>query len=301
MPLPGTERYDRVKEYEIYDAPEVERPDDHPDAWIVSAEHTVPILFQFERARILCWWLSIDFSWVYIHARQLRTRPIRDVKSGVKFGISLVFATAMPFKRRRMRNNKRLLHATQSEYAAQFLQRDMGIQSRRLSDYISNIGRLEKQSSSKTARQPVIAYNPAKGQEWTARVIARAPAHWHFLPLVDMSKDEFAAALGRSSIYLDLGFHPGKDRIPREAALAGAVVVVARRGSAAFQEDMPLPERFKIELVSGWEQSALQLLTDCLERNTEAHAEQEPYRAAIRGERDRFDEEVSALFGLPAS
>jgi hypothetical protein len=35
------------------------------------------------------------------------------------------------------------------------------------------------------------------------------------------------------------------DRLPREAALAGCVVITNREGAAANDEDVPLPTRFK--------------------------------------------------------
>ena len=36
------------------------------------------------------------------------------------------------------------------------------------------------------------------------------------------------------------------DRLPREAALAGCVVVTNREGAANFTEDVPLPAEFKL-------------------------------------------------------
>ena len=37
---------------------------------------------------------------------------------------------------------------------------------------------------------------------------------------------------------VDLGHHPGKDRLPREAALAGCVTVVGRAGAAVFADEV---------------------------------------------------------------
>ena len=46
-------------------------------------------------------------------------------------------------------------------------------------------------------------------------------------------------------IYIDFGEHPGKDRIPREAAANGCCVITNRKGSAAYAEDVPIPDQFK--------------------------------------------------------
>ena len=45
--------------------------------------------------------------------------------------------------------------------------------------------------------------------------------------------------------YIDFGPHPGMDRLPREAALAGCIVLTNREGAANFAKDVPLPEEFK--------------------------------------------------------
>ena len=37
------------------------------------------------------------------------------------------------------------------------------------------------------------------------------------------------------------------DRLPREAALAGCIVLTNREGAANFEKDMPLPNEFKFQ------------------------------------------------------
>ena len=64
--------------------------------------------------------------------------------------------------------------------------------------------------------------------------------------VVGMTRSEVVSTLQGCGIYLDLGHHPGKDRMPREAALSGALTVVARRGSGAFFADVPVPWEHKI-------------------------------------------------------
>ena len=51
----------------------------------------------------------------------------------------------------------------------------------------------------------------------------------------------------KSKIYLDFGYHPGKDRAPREAALFGNCVITNFKGSAGFYEDVTIPKKFKFK------------------------------------------------------
>ena len=62
-----------------------------------------------------------------------------------------------------------------------------------------------------------------------------------------MSRAEVREALCKVKVYADFGSHPGRDRMPREAALCGACVLTNRRGSANFAEDVPLPTLYKLD------------------------------------------------------
>ena len=73
-----------------------------------------------------------------------------------------------------------------------------------------------------------------------------------------------------AKVYVDFGNHPGKDRIPREAALCGCRVVTNLRGAAAYREDVELDDCLKFDesvppeiivnevntLISAYEESA---------------------------------------------
>jgi len=50
-------------------------------------------------------------------------------------------------------------------------------------------------------------------------------------------------------MYIDFGTHPGKDRIPREAALRNCIVLTNRNGAADNNVDVPIPNEYKIHSV----------------------------------------------------
>ena len=66
-----------------------------------------------------------------------------------------------------------------------------------------------------------------------------------FIPLIGLDKNEVINSLKKSKIYFDIGSHPGKDRMPREAALLGNCIITNRKGSAENSKDIPIPEEFK--------------------------------------------------------
>ena len=61
-----------------------------------------------------------------------------------------------------------------------------------------------------------------------------------------MTPAEVTELLMKSKIYIDFGHHPGMDRLPREAALAGCIVVTNKEGAANFRSDVPIGEEWKV-------------------------------------------------------
>ena len=164
-----------------------------------------------------------------------------------------------------------------------------------VADYTPNPDELVAASVPTDRRKRVVCFNPKKSGD-LARELAVSMADVDFMPIENMSRQQVVETLGESAVYLDLGSHPGKDRIPREAALAGAVVVVAMRGSAAFHADVPLPLEHKVPFDENVVASARDSVAAVLADLEHASALQDPYRAVISREKTVFDAQVRAVF-----
>ena len=95
-----------------------------------------------------------------------------------------------------------------------------------------------------------------------------------------------------SKVYVDFGNHPGKDRIPREAAANGCCIITNKQGSAAFREDVPIPEKYKFEEPLEEVDRLKELLVDICSNYSEHVSKFEEYRNWIKDEKVRFDAEV---------
>lgn len=91
-------------------------------------------------------------------------------------------------------------------------------------------------------------------------------------------------ALQKSKLYIDFGFHPGKDHLPREAAMCGCVVITNKSGSAAYAEDVPIREKVLFE------KDLLQVIPRMFEEYKEVYKNQEHYRTRIKEEKNIFQE-----------
>jgi hypothetical protein len=204
--------------------------------------------------------------------------------------------------RRRFFADPGLTHFYQCDYVRAFLQGNGAIQYHALSDYTDPD--FLHQSQIASANRPIgertnrICFFPNKGADLAARFLEQPSARHpvEFVPIRGMTKPEVRETLFGARIYLDFGGHPGKDRVPREAAIAGAVVLLYAAGAARHFPDHPLPPEYLFtddDVASG----RLWGRVDAILDDSAAHfAAQRLYREAILLERERFDLDVRSFF-----
>lgn len=290
---PDTIGAERVEQFSMYDAPEAERFMDTAGNTLVVPEVYIAELFKLKHAQLMCWWLSIDYSPTFM-AERLNTRseaPFFDVKSNL---LPRVRSLKVPLDVARIKRS-RIAHVVQSSYAWSFIFCRLDSVPSLLSDYTPS--RDFVSGSGQIARRPeLVSYNPVKGAEVIAKVKKLADPGIEWRPIQGMTRPQVIETLQESGIYLDLGFHPGKDRMPREAALSGALTLVARRGSGAFYADVPLPWEHKISTGADEAQSAADALPGLIANLAAEVTKQDQYRRLILNEEDRFTQEVDDIF-----
>jgi hypothetical protein len=144
-------------------------------------------------------------------------------------------------------------------------------------------------------KEDIVAYNPKKGFSFTKKIISSAK-DIKFVPLINMSRDEIIKTLQKAKVYIDFGSHPGKDRIPREAAILGCCVITGKRGSAAFFEDVPIPDEYKFEDKEDNIPKIIDKIKDCFENYEERYKDFDYYREVIKNEPQRFIEDLKKIF-----
>ena len=217
-------------------------------------------IYLFLHAKLVIWWMSVD----------------NYIKSTGESNLETL----------KKRCN---LHLVQSYYAKKYVETHFSGEVMWLTDYINlKHGRGDIFSAE---RADIALFNPAKGLENMLPVIEKNS--WlHWVAIHKMSIDETIYIMQRAKVYIDLGNHPGKDRMPREAAINGCCVITNKEGSAAFQLDVPIPEEYKFEHVTKRYDEIEELLRDIC-TNFKVHQKKfEDYRNWIKGEKERFDNEV---------
>ena len=134
------------------------------------------------------------------------------------------------------------MHLCQSYYALEYLARQ-GIQGLPLFDYTAPEHASAAAEAGRAARQDRILY-PMRGRWFTDWLKRWAPD----LPWQEISgftPEQVQSLFLTSKLYVDFGRHPGKDRMPREAAALGCCIITGQRGAAGNWFDIPIPISYK--------------------------------------------------------
>jgi hypothetical protein len=141
----------------------------------------------------------------------------------------------------------------------------------------------------------IVAYNPKKGLAFTKKIIKMAP-HLKFVPLENMSRQEVIKTLKKAKVYIDFGNHPGKDRLPREAAILFCCIITNKQGSAGFYKDIPIFEEYKFNNNYNEIKSIVNKIDDCINHYSEKINDFHGYREEIKKEPDEFITDLKKIF-----
>lgn len=168
-----------------------------------------------------------------------------------------------------------------------------------------NLSHIRVESELNNLRENVVLYNPSKGLNHIQKILETSKTFdinidIEFFPLKGLSQDELKQKIYTSKLYIDFGHFPGKDRLSREAASGGCVVLLGKRGSGSDWDDFQVDEKidwnesndsFDYELIC-------KNIIDMVERYNHYFEKQKQYREIIRNERSMYIEQVKNMISI---
>lgn len=294
-------------EYKQYNNPFVRKIEDSRKNILIVPEvkHTIKILRDYNRIRKVIWWLSIDNFYLSMILNSKKNlfipRAINKI-SNVIFKRKIFDITELAYKYVHSMDlliipeiKQADFHLAQSHYAMEHL-KEKGVSEESifyLSDYL-NKSFLETKTDI-SQKEDIVVFNPKKKFSFTNKIIKYAP-DLKFIPLIKMTREEVVKTLQRAKVYIDFGNHPGKDRIPREAAILGTCVITGKRGSVRYFEDVPIPEKYKFEDKEENISTIIEKIKDCFVTFEERYEDFDYYKKIIKNEPKNFVEDMKKIF-----
>lgn len=252
---------EKFKQYNNEISTEIE--DNHENIIIVPESYT-ELLYQYKSIKKVIWWLSLDF---YLNNRWIRRTKIfcRAHKLPmVLFPVSFIYLFMSNKLKRHLYKYHRddgVFHLYNCEYVNRYLSK-IGVSSD-MKMYLCGPLRNEffKQFE-KQERLNNVLYNPKKGIEFTKKLISNCKnKKIKFIPIQNMTPKEIRNLMKVSKVYIDFGYFPGPERIPREAVMSGCNIITSKEGSAANNIDVPIPKEFKFTPTD----DNITLILECIE------------------------------------
>tara|TARA_Y100000817_G_C16862198_1_gene546291 strand:+ start:7579 stop:8550 length:972 start_codon:yes stop_codon:yes gene_type:complete len=223
----GTIKYFKSFGYDI----SAKQPDDIKSNIIVLPEIITILAKKYNNTINVINWLSVD----NYYKKKWKSFP-RDLYNRYR---------TLTYARLPMTILRKYFHLAQSFYAAEYL-RKHSIDSLYIGDYL-NDEFYEQSNSIKVKKKNIISYNPLKGTSFTEKLQKFQP-EFKMYPLQGLTRKELINQLAMSKIYIDFGHHPGRDRIPREAAIMNCCLITSDRGSAGNQNDIKIDKQYKFKI-----------------------------------------------------
>lgn len=255
---------------------------------IIITPEIVPALNltkKFENTKKIMWWLSVDnFTRDCGVINTIKTHGFINTFILIitrKIMYSLSYIKQMD------------IHLCQSKYAMEYLEKNDITNITYLSDYISDEYLIISENLEN--KEDIILYNPKKGIEFTKTIIEKTP-HLNFIPIENLTTIQVKELLLKSKVYIDFGNHPGKDRIPREAAMCGCCIITNKRGSAKYYEDVHINDEFKFEDNKENIEKIIEKITTCITDYETEIIKFKAYQQFIEHEKKQFKKDVKKIF-----
>jgi len=241
---------------------------------------------EFSKTQRAVWWLSVIFYLKTLENTQLRFKK-KQFYSIKKFFRKYPIPTIKRLK------EPGISHIAHSFFSLDFLKNN-GIQPiGQISGYMDEVFHLE--SNWREQKEDIVIYNAIKNGEFLNKIIQRTPQlKWQ--PLQQMTLDEIADWMKKAKVYIDFGFHPGREKMPREAVLLNCCLIAGKQGSAKYKEDMPISDDYHFEDTEENLPHIISKIKDCFLNFDERIKDFTDYKILISNEKKLFQESVNFVF-----
>jgi len=251
---------------------------------IIFPEVEPMLALQVYHADAGLWWLSLD--------NFLERRHVSSFYDKIRY-LKRVLQGRRPWGG--ARSLSKLLHFSQTEYSSQYL-RKCDIEPIPLIDSINEDFLTDRFLDRIDHKENIILFNPTKGLRVTRKLIKSFPL-WQFVPLEGLNREQLSKQFYQAKLYIDFGHHPGRDRMPREAAMHGCCLITGKLGSAGNNFDLPIPCRYKLDsnspqIIKHFGEVASQILNDF----SYHYVAFNPYRKWLQDEPRIFKSQINDYF-----
>lgn len=270
---------------------------------LIVPEYLVWKLNSYKNIRKMVWWLSLDFF--FLGDLSFQAHSYLQKRGYPKFLYPIVRlylrATVKKQHQNTLNNLEDAYHLYNCEYVRQFL-KSKGIADDKTHYLCGPIDKEyfdTKRSLLTQSKKDLIAFNPAKVGKHFFNCVKRhveKDSSIEFVSISGMTKQDVKKALSESKLYVDLGFFPGPERMPREAVALYCNILTSNIGSASNDKDVPIPLKNKFP-ISFFKVNAISKRIIEMVKNYQQEIDNfNDYRNKVRNQIERFPADIKDIF-----
>lgn len=290
---------DKFKNYNIKFVTELE---DNKDNILIVPEYYTYILYKYKEIKKYIWWLSLDFYFEGLpHGQVEAIRKRNNISKRLKILLyPYVFLNKKAhFKNFTFGNDKNdIFHLFNCEYVKEYLLKN-GINKNNMEYLCGPIRDEYFKKIELDKKENILMYNPAKGYEFTAKIIKKIEEENFdvtIIPIKGMKPKEIVDNLNKAKVYMDFGFFPGPERIPREAVCRYCNILTSMNGSAKNNIDVPIPLEYKFEDIDENLDNIVKCIFNLMENFEDNIYKYEEYRNKVKEQKDLFNKNIYNIF-----
>lgn len=277
---------------------------DTKNNFVIMPEAETRWCFKLKNTKLIIWWLSLDYYkqtnlWfrAKFNTRFLDQPTIFAIPRFLKYWLDFIIHKENN-KYVKKENLKNIFNLYNSEYVHQFLKAN-NVKDSSMSYLCGPVDINARKQNLDLKDTKMIAYSPAKVQRgYMAKLMKYMKTHYEgykFVALSNMKHDDLLKDLQKAAIYVDLGFFPGPERIPREAVSYYCNIITSNLGSAANDIDVPIPRKFKVNPSVSNIPHICSLINQSSNNYRSNVSLYDKYRAHVTSQINNFDKDINNL------
>lgn len=239
-----------IKEYSNYNIKIANKIEDNENNILFVPEVLTDYLFKYKKIKKVIIFLSVKF---YENSRLETIKENYKKKYRLSFLPNSILKIFLKIKSANFNSkkinfkNNEFFYTVNGEINRQYLIQ-LGVKSDKIYHLCGPLNVEFFKNVNFDSKENIVAYNPKKGYEYTQQLISAFEKKYNnvkFVKIENMSPSEVHDLLVRAKLYIDFGYHPGPERIPREAVISRCNIITSNLGSASNEIDMPIPKEYK--------------------------------------------------------
>ena len=151
-------------------------------------------------------------------------------------------------------------------------------------------------------KKNIVAVNPKKTDKIVLRLLKEKLSNLRddisLVEIKDMSQMQVKETLIKSKLYVDLGYFPGTERIPREAVLLYCNVITSRIGAASDDEDIPIDKKYKVDIQRKNIINIAKQIAQMVDNYHNDIIDFDNYRKLALDQLTRFNDDIASIFEI---